>query len=129
MVGLNLVAAATDAEARRLFTSAQQQFTDLVRGTPGPLKPPLDDVDAYWLPHEKAQASKMLDYAVVGSPETVRAGLERVVRATRADELMIVSAIHDHAARLRSYEIAAEVARTSDVLAGAAPAESRSARG
>lgn len=116
MIGVNVFAAATDDEARRLFTSAQQQFVDLVRGNPGPLRPPIDDIEKYWLPHEKARASGMLDYAVVGSPETVRKGLERIVRATNADELMLVSAIHDHAARVRSYEIAIEAARTSRLL-------------
>jgi len=125
MVGVNVFAAETDAEARRLFTSAQQQFTDLVRGDPGPLRPPIEDIDKYWLPHEKAQASKMLDFALVGSRETVRAGLERVVRTTRADELMLVSAIHDHAARIRSYEIAMEAASSSRVLADAPPATER----
>lgn len=116
MLGVNVFAAETDEQARRLFTSAQQQFTDLVRGNPGPLRPPIDDIEKYWLPHEKARASGMLDYAVVGSPETVRKGLERIVRTTGADELMLVSAIHDHAARVRSYEIAMEAARASKVL-------------
>jgi len=111
MLGVNVFAAETDAEARRLFTSAQQQFTDLVRGNPGPLRPPIDDIDKYWLPNEKARASSMLDFAVVGSPETVRKGLERIVKTTQADELMLVSAIHDHAARVRSYGIAMDAVR------------------
>ncbi len=116
MIGVNIFAAETDEQARRLFTSAQQQFTDLVRGSPGPLRPPIDDIEKYWLPNEKARASGMLHFAVVGSPETVRKGLERIVRTTQADELMLVSAIHDHAARIRSYEIAMEVACSSQVL-------------
>ena len=112
MVGVNVVAADTNAEARRLFTSAQQQFANLVRGTRGQLPPPADDIEAYWSPAEKAQASRMLACSIVGSADTVRAGLERLTAATGADELMVASAIHDHGARLRSYEILAEVGRS-----------------
>ncbi len=119
MVGVNVFAAETDEEARRLFTSAQQQFTDLVRGNPGPLRPPIDDIESYWSPAEKARASGMLEFAVIGSPATVRAGLERIVRKTNADELILAAAIHDHAARVRSYAIAADAARNSKVLAAA----------
>ncbi|MDO8186624.1 LLM class flavin-dependent oxidoreductase [Conexibacter sp. JD483] len=110
MVGLNVVAADSDAEARRLFTTVQQGFTNLFRGRPGPYQPPIDDIEAYWSPLEKAQASRMLAYSIVGGPETVREGLERVVEETGADELMVVSAIHDQQARQRSYELLAEAA-------------------
>jgi luciferase family oxidoreductase group 1 len=110
MIGLNVVAAETDAEARRLFTSQQQSFTNLQRGRPGPLRPPIDDIDEYWTPAEKMRAQHMLAYAIAGGPETVRAGIQRMVEATEADELMVVSAIYDHAARVRSYEILAAVA-------------------
>lgn len=110
MVGVNVVVADSDADARRLFTTIQQGFADLRRGRPGRYKPPIDDIEAYWSPVEKAQASHMLRYAVVGSPETVRAGLDRLVAETAADELMVVSAIHDAAARMRSYELLAELA-------------------
>jgi alkanesulfonate monooxygenase SsuD/methylene tetrahydromethanopterin reductase-like flavin-dependent oxidoreductase (luciferase family) len=109
MVGVNVVAADSDAEARRLFTSAQQAFTDLFRGTRGRLKPPIDDIEAYWSLAEKAQASDMLARSFVGSPETVRRGLEEFIEETGADEVMVASAIHDHPARLRSYEILANV--------------------
>jgi luciferase family oxidoreductase group 1 len=109
MVGVNVVAAETDAEARRLFTSAQQAFTNLLRGTRGRLRPPIDDIETYWTPPEKARASNMLTYAFVGSRETVRRGLEACIAETGADELMVASAIYDHDARLRSYEILAEV--------------------
>ena len=71
--------------------------------------PPIDDIESYWTPAEKAQASAMLTYSVVGAPETVRAGVEQFVELTGVDELMVVSAIHDHAARLRSYEILAGI--------------------
>jgi luciferase family oxidoreductase group 1 len=111
MVGLQVVAAETDAEAKRLFTTQQQSFVNLHRGRPGPQQPPIDDIETYWSPTEKLQASHMLQYAVVGSPETVRNGIERILAETQADELMVVSAIYDHAARVRSYEILAEVAQ------------------
>ncbi len=110
MVGVNVIAADTDAEAQRLFTTVQQGFTNLLRGRPGPFQPPIDDIEAYWTPVEKAQAARMLRYSIVGSPATVGANLERLTAATRADELMVVAHIYDHAARLRSYEILAEVA-------------------
>jgi len=108
MVGVNVIAADSDAEARRLFTSAQQHVTNLIRGTRGQLPPPLDDIDAYWSEAEKEGASRMLACSVVGSPETIRTGLKRFLAQTGADELIVAAAIYDHAARLRSYEILAE---------------------
>ena len=109
MVGVNVIAAETDAEAQRLFTSAQQAFTNAVRGTRRQLPPPVPDIESYWSPFEKVQASGMLACSFVGSPETVRRGLERFIDQTRADELMVASAIYDHAARLRSYELLAGI--------------------
>jgi luciferase family oxidoreductase group 1 len=109
MAGVNVFAADTDAEARLLFTSAQQQFTNLFRGTPGRLQPPIDDIERYWTPAEKAQASAMLACSFVGSPDTVRQGLARFIERTRIDEIIIASAIYDHPARLRSYEIVADL--------------------
>ena len=109
MVGVNVIAADTDEEARHLFTSAQQSFTNLFRGTRGKLLPPIDDIEGYWSPHEKAQASAMLACSFVGSAETVRRGLEDFMAQTGADELIVASAIYDHAKRLRSYEILAGV--------------------
>ena len=108
MVGVNVVAADTDAEARRLFTSAQQSFTNLQRGTRGHLLPPIEDIEAYWTPGERVQASSMLACSIVGSFETVRQGLAEFIERTGADELMVASAIWDHGARLRSYEILAD---------------------
>lgn len=113
MIGINAIAAASDAEARRLFTSSQQAFTNMLRGKRGKLQPPIDDIDTYWLPGEKMQASAMLARAVVGSVETVGNALRTFVKETNADELMIVSAIYDHAARLRSYELFSEIQRDS----------------
>lgn len=107
--GVNVFAAETDAEARRLFTSAQQQFTRMVRGTRGKLPPPIDDIETYWTPAEKEQASAMLKYSFVGSPDTVRSGLQQFVDETGVEELIVASAIYDHPARLRSYEILAQL--------------------
>ena len=109
MAGVNVIAADTDAEARRLFTSAQQSFANIFRGTRGKLPPPIDDIETYWSPEEKAQASSMLACSFIGSPETVRAGLSAFLDQTSVDEIIVASAIYDHAARLRSYEIVADI--------------------
>ena len=109
MVGIQLVAADTDAEARRLFTTQQQSFVNLRRGRPGPQQPPIDDIETFWTPAEKQMASSMLRYAIVGSPETVRTGLDALLAETQADEVMVVSNVFDFEARKRSYEILAEV--------------------
>jgi luciferase family oxidoreductase group 1 len=108
MVGVNVIAADTDPEARRLFTSVQQGFTNLLRGMRGRLQPPIDDIETYWSPLEQAQAQRMLACSFVGSADTVRNGLARFVELTRAEELIVAAAIYDHGARLRSYEILAE---------------------
>ena len=113
MVGVNVVAAETDEEARRLFTTVQQSFTNLVRGSPGKLQPPIDDIEDYWTPAEKHQASQMLKHSIVGSSETVKRELEHFVALTKADELMVVSSLYDHAARVRCCEIVADIARAS----------------
>jgi luciferase family oxidoreductase group 1 len=114
MVGVNVIAAETDAEARRLFTSAQQSFAHLRRGRPGLLPPPIDDLEAYLTPAEQVQLSHVLSQALVGSPQTVRAGLDRLLAQTQADELMVVSAMYEHAARLRSFQLLADIARSTD---------------
>ncbi len=112
MIGVNVVAADTDAEARRLFTTLQQAFTDLHRGTRGLSKPPIDDIEQYWTPAEKIAASQMLSCSVVGSPATVRAGLAALVERTSADEIMAVTHVFDPEARKRSYEILAAIGET-----------------
>ena len=109
MVGVNVIAASTDEEARHLFTSAQQSFTNLFRGARGKLQPPIDDIESYWSPHEKAQAMNMLSRSFVGSPKTVQDGLETFIAETGADEVMVAAAIYDHSKRLRSYEILSDV--------------------
>jgi luciferase family oxidoreductase group 1 len=111
MVACNVVCAESDDEARHLFTSPQQSFTNVLRGRRGQLPPPVDDIEAFWTAEEKAQASRMLARSFVGAPATVRAGLDAFVAETGADELIVAAAIHDHAARLRSYELLAEAAR------------------
>ena len=107
MVAVNVVAADDDATALRLFTSAQQAFTNVIRGSRGQLPPPVDDIEAHWSPAEKAHVSNVLGRSYVGAPDTVRAGLEGVIAETAADELIVASAIHDHAARVHSYELLA----------------------
>jgi len=109
MLGINVVAADTDAEARRLFTSHQQAFVYLRRGTPGQIPPPIDDIETFWSPAEKAMASHSLLCSAVGSPETIERGLRKFIEITEADELMLTGLVFDQKARLRSYEIAAEV--------------------
>jgi len=113
MAGANVVAADTDGEARRLFTSAQQAFTNAVRGTRGQLPPPVEDIDRHWSAAEKAQVSAMLACSFVGAPRSVLHGLASFVDRTGVDELIVAAAIYDHEARLRSYEILADVAFSS----------------
>jgi luciferase family oxidoreductase group 1 len=110
MLGLNVVAAESDQAARRLFTSIQQAFLNLRSGRPGRLPAPIDDIEAVYA---AAGAGPVLQgalaAAVVGSPKSVREGLDSFIARHGPDELMITSQIHDHAARVRSYEILAEV--------------------
>ncbi len=107
MLGLTVIAADTDAEARRLFSSLQQSFVALRTGSPGPLPPPVDDMDSRLDPTAKAMLAQALSCAVIGSPATVEAGLAAFVARTGADELMVTGSIFDHQARLRSFEITA----------------------
>ena len=109
MLGVNVFAAESDAEARRLFTSLQQAFVNLRTGRPGLLPPPVDDYEAQLSPMERLGISEALACSMVGSADSVRRGLAAFIATTRADELMVTSQIFDHAARLRSYEITAEV--------------------
>ena len=107
MLGVNVFAADTEAEARRLYTSLQQAFINLRRGRPGPLPPPDERLDERLAPADRHLIEHMLSCTVVGAPETVRGGLTAFAERTGADELMLTSQIYDHAARLRSYEIVA----------------------
>jgi len=110
MVGVNIIAAETDQAAKRLATTQQMSFTNIFRGARGLSQPPIDDIETYWSPLEKAQAMRMLARSIVGSRDTVRAGIEALVAETTADELIVVSDVYDHAARLRSFELVAQVA-------------------
>jgi luciferase family oxidoreductase group 1 len=109
LVGLNSVVAKTDAEAQRHFTSLQQSFTNLRRGRPGQLPPPIDDIDAFWSPAEKASAAMTLLVSAVGTPETVERALLKFIDVTQPDEIIVTAHIYDHAARLRSFELLAGV--------------------
>ncbi|WP_244788497.1 LLM class flavin-dependent oxidoreductase [Cupriavidus pauculus] len=108
MLGLNVFAADTDSEARRLFSSLQQQFLALVRGAPGQLKPPVDDIDRLWDASEADHIRRSLACSVVGNPAAVREGIQRFVDDLRPDELMLTGQIYDHEARLHSFAIAAD---------------------
>lgn len=109
MLAANVVAADTDAEARRQFTSQQQSFVNLRRGTPGQVPPPIDDIDSFWSPAERAMVERSLAVSFVGSPETVRRGLAAFIADLQPDELMITAHLHDQPARLRSIELVAEL--------------------
>ncbi|GAA5235595.1 LLM class flavin-dependent oxidoreductase [Verticiella sediminum] len=109
MIGVPVVAAETDAQARRLATTAQQKFLSMVRGERRPLQPPVDDMDQVWNLREKAAVMDRLGAAIVGGPETVAHELQALIDATQADEVMVVTDCHDFADRKRSYEILAQV--------------------
>lgn len=110
LVGVNIVAAPTDEEARMLATSQQMSFANLLRGTRRLIQPPIPDIEAYWTPQEKAQASRMLGCSIVGGPETVKTGIAALIERTGADELMVVSDLYDATLRQRSFGIIAEAA-------------------
>ena len=107
VAGVNIIAADSDAEARKLATTQQMSFADLLRGARSRSRPPIDDIDRYWTRGEKEHAQHMLARSIIGSPDTVRAGIDAFVKETGAEELMIVSDIYDHDARLRSFELIA----------------------
>lgn len=108
VVGVNVVAADTDAEAQHLATTQQMSFTNMFRGTRGLSQPPIEDIETYWSPVERAQVKRMLARSVVGSRETVARGLRSLIAETGADELMVVSDVYDHDKRLRSFSLIAD---------------------
>jgi luciferase family oxidoreductase group 1 len=110
MLGVTAMAADTDEAARRLFTSTQQSFINLRSGNPGPLPPPVDDLESRLDPQARFLLAGTLKHAVVGSAATVKSGLADFARRHGADELIITSAAYDLTARLRSYEIIADAA-------------------
>jgi len=109
MLGVNVVVAETDQEARRLFTSHQQAFVNLRRGTPGPLPAPDEQFLGRLSPQERREIDQTLSVSVVGSPRYAQSALEAFVGQTHADELILTTQVYDHAARLRSYELAASL--------------------
>jgi luciferase family oxidoreductase group 1 len=109
MVCVNVIVADSDRAAQRLFTSHQQAFTHLRRGRPGQLPPPIDDIEAFWTPEEKRLVADAMRYSFVGSKGTVRAGLEALLAATMADELMVNVHVYDQPARRHSLALTAEL--------------------
>ena len=112
MLGFNVFAADSDAQARFLSTSMQQAFVNLRSGRPTQLPPPMEGFDEQLPPPAKAMLAEVLSCTAVGSPQTVRSALAAFIARTKADELMITSQMFDHQARLHSYEITAEVRKT-----------------
>lgn len=116
MPAITIVAAETNEEAARLFTSHQQSFVNLRRGRPAPMPPPLETMEGYWTPMEREMVESAMRYAVVGDAEHVRRHLARFIELTSADEVIVMGQTYERAARLRSYEI---VAQARDALAAA----------
>lgn len=112
MVGVNVIAAKTDAEAKYLATTQQMSFADIFRGARGLSKPPIDDIESYWSPMEKSQAMRMLACTIIGSKETVKRELDNFIKKTQADELIVVSDVYEESARFESLEIIAEILKS-----------------
>jgi len=112
MVAVQVIAAETDEAARRLFTTPQQRFLRLIRNQPVELLPPVDSMEPLWQDMERAAVANRLQAAIVGSSETVKVGLEKLVSDTGADEVIVVTDTYEHADRLQSYQRVAEIAAT-----------------
>ena len=110
MVAVQVIAAETDAAARRLFTTPQQRFLRLIRDQPVELLPPIDSMESLWQDWERAAVENKLRAAIVGSDATVKAGLEKLVGDTAAAEVIVVTDTYEHADRLESYRRVAGVA-------------------
>jgi luciferase family oxidoreductase group 1 len=121
MLALNVIAADSGAEARRLFTTLQQSFVNLRRGHLGLVPPPIDDIEAYWTPQEKAMVESALACSLVGDAATVHEGLDAFVARHQPDELMLTANIFDHAARVHSFVLASGRMAAQDPAAGAGP--------
>lgn len=121
IVAVQVIAAETDAAARRLFTTPQQRFLRLIRNQPVELLPPVDSMEPLWRDDlERAAVESRLGAAIVGSEATVKTGLEKLVRETGADEVIVVTDTYEHADRLQSYERVAGVAAQIDVKSAVA---------
>ena len=115
MVAVQVIAANTDAAAQRLFTTPQQRFLRLIRDQPVELLPPVDSMEGLWQDDgERAAVESRLHAAIVGSDATVKAGLEKLVDDTEADEIIVVTDTYEHEDRLDSYRRVANVASTID---------------
>ncbi|GAB3224852.1 LLM class flavin-dependent oxidoreductase [Hymenobacter seoulensis] len=122
MACINVIAADTDAEAERLATSFYMFALGIIRGTTHPLQPPIETMNGYWTDYEEAAVRQMMTYVFVGGPETIARKLDAFITKTKMSELMVVSHIFDPAARLRSYEILAELkGQVAAPLAAAQP--------
>lgn len=109
MIGVQVIAADTDAEAQKLATTLYQRFLGIIRNQRVNLVPPVDDMKTIWSPEEEAFVKDKLRYSIIGSPETVKAGLQKLIDETQADELIIVSDAYDHEVRKKSFKIISEV--------------------
>ena len=122
-VAVQVIAAENDAAAKRLFTTPQQRFLRLIRNEPVELLPPVDSMEPLWQDHERAAVESRLGSAIVGSDTTVKAGLQKLVDDTGADEVIVVTDTYEHADRLESYRRISRIAPTievkSNVLLGA----------
>ena len=115
MVGVQVIAAETDAAARRLFTTPQQRFLQLIRNRPVELLPPVDSMEPLWQDFERFAVESKLGAAIVGSETTVKAGIKKLVEDTGANELIVVTDTYEHTDRLQSYERVAQIANTIEV--------------
>src|SRR5690606_8205266 len=104
-----------EAESRRLFTTQQQSFVNLRRGRPGQIPPPVEDIEAFWEPHEKSGVERALACTVLGDPAQVAEGLQAFAQRHRPDEMLLTANIFDHTARLRSFELAMQAWQASHV--------------
>jgi alkanesulfonate monooxygenase SsuD/methylene tetrahydromethanopterin reductase-like flavin-dependent oxidoreductase (luciferase family) len=109
MLGVPLVAADTDEQADYLATSVYQRILALMRGQSLVQRPPVKTMDGLWLPHEKEAVGDFLGLAMVGSPQKIRAKLEVLIEQTQADELIFTCDLYEHADRVHSYELLAQV--------------------
>jgi alkanesulfonate monooxygenase SsuD/methylene tetrahydromethanopterin reductase-like flavin-dependent oxidoreductase (luciferase family) len=116
MLGFNIFAADTDAEARLLATSMQQAFVNLRSGRPSALPPPAPGYDAKLPPEARAMLADVLACSAIGSPATVERAIRGFIERTRPDELMMTSQIFDHGARLKSFEIVSDLTRAAPPL-------------
>ena len=114
----DVVSAAASLVIAYIATSRQMSFANIFRSARGLSQPPIDDIETDWSPAEKAQPKRMLARSIVGSLETVRAGVEALIAETQADELIVLSDVQDRAPRLRSSEMIAEVAGATQAPSG-----------